>query len=230
MSQGSAGEETRRRLLEAAAEVFAKQGYRHARVRDICTRAKANVAAVNYHFRDKEQLYLSVIDYVIAKAKPRFPELERDTDPPDVRLRSFIGSFLTSIFESGRPAWYGKLVANEMTDPTPALDIVVEKLAVPLSRTLEKIVRDILGTGVDQESVKLCTLSILSQCSIYHNTREIIARMNPRRKFDKKGVNRLADHICKFSLAGMRALVPKQEGAPKRVVAGGAHKLAGERP
>ena len=47
---------TRQRVLEAAGEVFAERGFRAATVREICQRAKANLAAVNYHFGDKERL------------------------------------------------------------------------------------------------------------------------------------------------------------------------------
>ena len=54
---------TRQRVLEAAVEVFAEQGFRKTTVRDICKRAHANVAAINYHFRDKEGLYTAVLQY-----------------------------------------------------------------------------------------------------------------------------------------------------------------------
>ena len=53
--------ETRRRLLDAAGEVFAEKGFAKATVREICQKAEANIAAVNYHFGDKEKLYAAVL-------------------------------------------------------------------------------------------------------------------------------------------------------------------------
>ena len=63
MTNKSLSPETPERLMEAAGWVFAEKGFRNATIRDICKRAGANIAAVNYHFGDKEHLYIEVIKY-----------------------------------------------------------------------------------------------------------------------------------------------------------------------
>ena len=52
---------TKTRLLEAAGEEFADKGFEGATVRVICDRAGVNLAAVNYHFGDKEHLYVQAL-------------------------------------------------------------------------------------------------------------------------------------------------------------------------
>jgi AcrR family transcriptional regulator len=47
---------TRGQLLKSACKVFAEKGYREATIAEICEKAGANIAAVNYYFRDKESL------------------------------------------------------------------------------------------------------------------------------------------------------------------------------
>ncbi len=54
-------DDTRLRLLDAARDVFAESGYYNATVRDISMRAGVNVAAINYHFGDKLELYTEVL-------------------------------------------------------------------------------------------------------------------------------------------------------------------------
>jgi AcrR family transcriptional regulator len=51
---------TRERVLEAACQIFADKGFHNTTVADICEKAEANIAAVNYHFGDKESLYDAV--------------------------------------------------------------------------------------------------------------------------------------------------------------------------
>ncbi|MGD8441034.1 MAG: TetR family transcriptional regulator [Holophagae bacterium] len=53
--------DTRTRLLETAATLFAEHGYRGASVRHICDLARANPGAVSYHFGGKKQLYRIVL-------------------------------------------------------------------------------------------------------------------------------------------------------------------------
>ena len=80
---------TRERLLEAAGEVFSERGYEKATVREIVKRAKTNLNAVNYHFRDKEQLYVAVLLDAHQKSTQHMPGVGESIDHlrPEQRLR-----------------------------------------------------------------------------------------------------------------------------------------------
>jgi AcrR family transcriptional regulator len=49
---------TKERILDTAEVLFAQKGYRAVSVREITSAARCNLAAVNYHFGKKENLYL----------------------------------------------------------------------------------------------------------------------------------------------------------------------------
>jgi AcrR family transcriptional regulator len=50
----------RKKLLRAAAELFAEKGYDAVSTRDLCNKAEVNVAAISYYFGGKDGLYLEV--------------------------------------------------------------------------------------------------------------------------------------------------------------------------
>src|SRR5688572_5334029 len=111
--------DTRRNLLEAAGRVFAAEGYRNATVREICRLAKANVAAVSYHFGDKRGLYKAVLGYAGTCAMETHPIGSDDPNrPAEERLGAFIRNYLARMLDEGRPAWHGQLIAREMFEPT----------------------------------------------------------------------------------------------------------------
>jgi AcrR family transcriptional regulator len=199
--------ETRRQLLEAAGEVFAEAGFREATVREICRRAGANIAAVNYHFGDKNTLYTEVLRYAHGKALEKYPPLLNvdASAAPEKKLRAFIHSFLLRIFDKGPYAWHGKLMAREMIEPTGALDSLIEERMRPMAAQLWQIVSQLLGAPAGSERVRLCAFSVVSQCVFYHHCRPVICRLFPDLPaLDAAGIEKLADHITGFSLAAMK--------------------------
>ena len=199
---------TRHQLLEAAGEVFAEVGFRHATVREICRRAGANVAAVNYHFRDKETLYAEVLRHTQQKAFAKYPPLlgVAADAPPEEKLRAFVRSFLLRIFDEGSIAWFGKMMSREMVEPTDALDSLVAERLRPMASLLQGLVAEILGRPAHDETVRLCCFSVVSQCVFYHHCRTMISRIFPEQRLDASAAKQLAGHIARFSLAAMKHL------------------------
>ncbi len=205
--------ETRRQLLEAAGAVFAEFGFRNATVREICRRAGANIAAVNYHFGDKETLYVEVLRYAHGRALAKYPPLldVGGDAPPEERLRAFVKSFLLRIFDKGPDSWHGKLMSREMIEPSAAFDVLVEERMRPMAGLLWRIVADILDCPPNDERVRLCAFSIVSQCVFYHHCRPVVSRLFPKQPpLNPAGIERLADHITRFSLTAMKYLPKKK--------------------
>ncbi len=199
---------TRQQLLDAAGEVFARAGFKAATVREICERAGANIAAVNYHFGDKEKLYRAVLKETYRTAVAKYPAdfgLHENATPEE-RLRAFVHSLLLRIFSDGPSAQHGKLMAREMMEPTGALDAVVKEDIRPLSEVLQSIVGDLLGPGATAETRRFCANSVVSQAVFYHHCRPVVSRIFPKLKFDAAGIECLTSHITDFSLAAIKSL------------------------
>jgi AcrR family transcriptional regulator len=207
--------ETRRRLLDAAGEAFAEFGFRHTTVREICRRADANVAAVNYHFRDKEELYQAVFDEACCVAAEHFPTVAHSgvSSGPRERLHAFIRQYLAKLLSPGRPAWQGKLMAREMMEPTGALDRMVELVVRPNSREMGEIVTEITGLIHGDPRHWMMSASVIAQCLFYAHAKPVIERMRPDWPYDVAMIEEVAEHITVFSWAALTTLKPQPHKA-----------------
>jgi AcrR family transcriptional regulator len=199
--------ETDDRLLTAATEVFADVGYRAATLREISRRANANIAAVNYYFRDKEQLYTAVLEQAVLTAGEGLAQLmPPQTLSPAEKLRHFIQHLFRSLLGADRPVHLLRLIAHEMVEPTPVLGLAVEKAARPVDEILHGIVAELLGPAASPTVVRDCAASVISQCSSYHHSEVIIQRLHQLNVHDPAMIEQLAEHVYRFSLGGIQAI------------------------
>lgn len=199
-------DETRRRLIDAAGNVFAEKGFPSATVREICQLADANIAAVNYHFGDKEKLYIETVRQAQC-AQMEFAPLP-DWPPgtrAEVRLKDFIRTFLVRTLESERPSWHRALMLREMAHPTIACSAIVHDSIRPMAEVLGEILGELLPPELDLPQRHLIGFSIVGQCLFHYVHRPITSELVGQEEFDSYSVDVLADHIFRFSLASLRS-------------------------
>lgn len=193
------GPGTRRRLLDTAAELFATKGYRNVAVRDICERACANVAAVNYHFGGKDKLHIAAIDHARQRA------LEEDLAPvgpkptgaltAEQKLRRHLHAMLGRAFATGPAGWYLQIVLREMVDPTPAMAHALSDHLGPHQRRLEAIVGQVLGQDPDSDVVKDTAAALLATAVYYHSCRPAVQHLRSDFEFNQDAAKRLTQML-----------------------------------
>jgi AcrR family transcriptional regulator len=211
-------DETRARLLRAAGEVFAASGFRRATVRDICKRAGANIAAVNYHFDGKQGLYAEVVKSGVGLGLQKFP-IDLGVPPnatPEQRLLGFVRSFLHRTLGHGPHAHAGRIMVREMAEPTSALDALFKDHVRHLYAHLESIVQDLLGPAATPQRVRLGCASVLGQCTIYRLGSALLSRVQPGPATDlpPAQIDAMAAHITFLTAAGLRAFPAHEEAVP----------------
>lgn len=198
-------DETRERLIEAAGEIFSSKGYQAATVREITKAAKANLAAIHYHFGSKDRLYQAVLEHAHREAARRFPPdpgLPAGTDPA-VRLYAFVRASLLRLEDKQHHAWLGRLMAREMAEPSSNLAVVVDRCLAPTDRVLREIVGELLGPEADPLTVACHCRSIVGQCRHFVLDAPLISRLYPDCDPGQGGVTAVALHIVRFSLAAL---------------------------
>jgi AcrR family transcriptional regulator len=200
-------EATRERLLREARTLFAERGFKRVAVREICRAAGANVAAVNYHFRDKLGLYIEVVKEAIAVLRETSEETMRVPSgaSPEERIRNYIRVWVRNVIGKGRDSWIHRIMQHEQHDPTPALDMVIDQGIKPRVVYLCGVVAELLGCAPTEDRVLLAVASIHGQCLI-HLRSPVADRIVPGARSEPFDIDALADHITEFSLGGLQAM------------------------
>ncbi len=206
-------ESTRQRLLEAAGEQFAAAGFARTTVQSICRQARANIAAVNYYFGGKENLYYETIKWG-RKCCSGIDELqgrELADLPPEQALRRFIAESLRVLVSTKNPEWIFRIISREMADPTPILDRFIREVVRTRRRCLHAIIER-LGQGqLTPRQIELIGLSIVGQYLYYHHCRAIVVRLYGKDAYTPQAIEGRIDHITAFSLAAIRGLIAEPE-------------------
>lgn len=196
---------TKSRLLEAAGEEFAERGFEGATIRAIIERAGANLAAVNYHFGDKEKLYIQAVIEAHRCGMDAEPDEEGSAAglPTSEQLRAYIRHFLGHVLAiEEQDSWHRKLMLREMVRPTRALETLVSDVIRPKFERLRAILsRACPEAGEDR--LIATTYSVIGQCLFYKMARPVAEGLVGVETFARLDLEFLTDHIAGFSLAAL---------------------------
>ena len=192
---------TREKLIEAAGPIFAAKGLRGATIREITQSAGANIAAVNYHFRDKFELYTQVLrraheGIVTAMSRP----LTADT--PEGRVRQLLSAMFHAALDPQRPRWQTRLIGRELLQPSPAMDLM-DELMRPMAQRLRETIREIRPDLTGQQ-LTLAVSNVVAPCIFHTYHAHIMHRMFPGEPDPELAV--LAEQVVDYALAALRGL------------------------
>ncbi len=201
----AAKDDTRERLLDAAEVLFCRQGFDRTSVRDLTAEAECNVAAVNYHFGGKEQLYhemfrrrlgaviqecIATIDQIMSGPNPNLEEL----------IRSWVTPPLKALETQEPRAMIMRLMVREFLnkhiDPEPIVKdmkpLFIDRLSVVFRQLMPQLSeRSSLLSVFSVEAILLHPLLFI----------EYYLQMNVARDIDD-----VIDHVVAFGAAAIRGL------------------------
>jgi TetR/AcrR family transcriptional regulator, regulator of cefoperazone and chloramphenicol sensitivity len=198
-------EARKERIMAAAGTVFAKAGFAAGSVREISTRARANVASINYYFGSKEGLYREVLlaahRQVLQEARP--PTM-KDGKSADEALRNWIAFCLRFVLlnQPSHPV-LGKLMVHEMRQPTAALSDLVKLVVRPIFDELQRILTVLCGGALKKSEIEMRTHHVVGMCVHYENSCEVIKRLGFTVPATEQAIAKLAHSIAELALHGV---------------------------
>jgi AcrR family transcriptional regulator len=222
--------ETKEKLLDAAESLFASKSFEDVSIRELASAADVNVAAVNYHFQGKENLFHQVIlrrfviqrDSVLVALDKVLGAAEGKPGLAPV-IRALVEEFLKGTLSESGGGSFMMLLAREMHSPqSHSSNAFFKEMIIPIFQAYSSALMS-SRPSLDQEQINWIMASIIGQ--IHH----FIARWHKKATFDPESeeiqimvrvfpalgqpvdqyIRLVTDHITAFSTAAIDSLYPE---------------------
>lgn len=202
--------EAKNKILWAAANVFAENGYRHGTIRQIANKAEMNVAAVNYYFGNKEALYQEVLKTWTEESFKKYPVMQESETgaSPEEKLYYQIRQVLSKLFDEDQAPWFGTLFVRMATlEEKDQMKDLAECIYKPSVNIMVEIIREIAGKEVDEELLYFMATDIIGQCVFYYSDRKLLELVLPDAGKKIMTIDFLSRKITEFSICAIQNMV-----------------------
>jgi AcrR family transcriptional regulator len=197
-------DDTRQNLINCAGAIFSAKGFETTTVREVCQAAGVNIAAIHYHFGDKERLYIECVKHAHCQHGMTEFEWPGGMSSQD-RLTSMVVHMLTMMLATDQPVWQIELMVRELARPTAACRALVEEFISPLFAQLLAIVSEMLPAEAPLLTKQQTAFSVVAQCLLYRYHRPIGQLLIGEEQFQRLlNVDTVARQVVAFSLGGIR--------------------------
>jgi AcrR family transcriptional regulator len=208
-------DKVRQKILDASEELFCQKGFDGTTIRDITTSAECNLAAVNYHFQNKEHLYQATFSRHLAELRETYIAAVNNvmSQPKEnVTLENLLRSFSTAMVElligKSKSQRFITLMTREMLDPHMPANIFYDQMMHPVQMVMHDAIRRVCPKITDKQ-LMFSMVSLVGQLIHVVRFTEFVERGGIQNAtYD---INELVEHTVNFSAAGIRAVVSQNQ-------------------
>ncbi len=202
------------RLLDAGEELFSEFGYDGTSTRQLTQKAECNLAAVNYYFGGKYELYLEVIGrkmrYLRDRRVEKISKVIADSGGSltlEELLTVFAESFIEPLVREAGGRRFMQLVGWEMLNPKFPKQKLLDGMIKPVLQLMTAAIRKICP-GLSEEKAILCITSVVAQLMHSIQMNHVFAEVEDE-LLVSFSLQRRIEHIVEFSSAAIRNINSK---------------------
>jgi AcrR family transcriptional regulator len=186
------GDTTREGLIQAAIEVFGRDGFTAASTRAISEAAGVNQALIGYHFGGKQDLYLAALRFiagnVTARMGPLVEAIEAELEVPvgarasrraaeraRAALQDLVAAFVGMLASDESAAW-ARLILREQQNPSDGFDVLYNGFMHRLLSATSRLVARARDLDPTADECKLTAITILGQAMVFRAARAAVMR------------------------------------------------------
>jgi TetR/AcrR family transcriptional regulator len=193
---------TRQRLLRAARRVFMRKGYDLARVDEICDQARVNKRMLYVYFKDKEGLYLAILEAGFGDMLDRLKGVADNPGDPRADAEALVRTYFNFLAEN---SYFVRMVAWESLRHGRQAGRVLART----QRTALERLFAVFQRGVDQGAfrvdldVRQLTASVYSLCLSHFAQRDFLTILSNRDSTSPEARDVALSHILRLVFDGI---------------------------
>ena len=196
------------RLLDEAENLFAQKGFDAVSIREITNAAKCNLASVNYHFGNKQNLYLEVFRSRCVPRAKRIQEkfrnqlVSEENHTPQSVIQALAHAFIEGPLSDEERRRHQRLMALEMGQPTQALAIMAKEIIRPFVQELKGVLQPFMVDSIDEKSLMLKIMSMMIMILHFSFARPAVTLIT-KQEYTPEFRKLLVRHITGFCIKGL---------------------------
>ncbi|MEW6712328.1 MAG: TetR/AcrR family transcriptional regulator, partial [Candidatus Riflebacteria bacterium] len=195
---------TRQLILDTAGELFADYGMKGTSIKMIADASKQNIAAANYHFGSKKNLYIDTIKHVVEKLSENSDLSKEKVSAKnfDVELEKYVKSRAKILLSGSNPPWYGCLIVRALQEAPKNVQEMALEFFKPEVEFLEEMAKAVKGK-IKPLAAKMWAYTVISQVIFYVFARKMILLAVGKKSYTPDFIEEVVQHIvvsCKVAL------------------------------
>lgn len=133
-------------ILDVAEELIAKNGFEGTSVREICAKAKINVAMISYYFGSKEKMMGYLYQYRVQRTRENFSEFAQiiREGKPEMQLKEIIKFIVAHLFKY---SYFHGFVTQELRHTDYLKEDLIEFYETAVSK-FDEVIKKGIASGV----------------------------------------------------------------------------------
>ena len=216
-SQAGNIDQARERLLDAGEKLFAENGFDGTSIRNITALANCNIAAVNYHFGNKDKLYHEVVvrrlnhlrDLRLLRISELMAKGSENITLKEL-LTVFANAFLEPIIDEEVGPATMQFWLREMLNPHLSKSIFLDTVILPITGSFREAMLEVCP-GIDEKTIMLACNSIVGQLSHIVKLKMIFAGTEHESNSCIE-INEIVKDVVDFTTAGIQSYTDRAGG------------------
>jgi len=165
---------TEKKILEAAKAVFIEKGKDGTTMQAIADKAEINKALLHYYFRNKDKLFMTVLEDTLFRFLPRIETTFLSDIDFFEKIRIVVKDYITLLSEN---PFIPAFMINEMNRNPDGLFEQLLKSGIRIDLVFETIKKEIIKNNITNITPKHFFINLLSLCIFPFATRPLMQRV-----------------------------------------------------